>query len=245
MNLKLINEDDVVRDKVVELLSQSKFSEADKLTREYVRKYLPEISSWSWDRLVKYITEVTGGLGYREDDLYDIDRIIEVGEFISWSRIVKNGYKVLEIGTGLGRTMYTILSKTRCSLYLSLDIDPVILAICLYYNPISIFQSVLDKAYICLCDAVRAIPRVNVKFNHIIHDGGPNPRRNPRLFSKHFIHELINHLEDDGTISIFAGRDSEWIEKIYNYLKELKVYSWVDKCDVTKLKVVRGIKSRS
>ena len=79
MNLKLINEDDVVRDKVVELLSQSKFSEADKLTREYVRKYLPEISSWSWDRLVKYITEVTGGLGYREDDLYDIDRIIEVG----------------------------------------------------------------------------------------------------------------------------------------------------------------------
>ena len=46
----------------------------------------------------------------------DVTRLIIYGSYIAWAEAVKPGSEVLEIGTGLGRACYSVLSMTFPSL---------------------------------------------------------------------------------------------------------------------------------
>ncbi len=207
---------------LTKLLSQKKYDEVDRLSRNEVSKLAARVQSMTDDELWNLIDKITGGLGYTKEDK-DISRIIVCGSIISWVAVVKPKSKVLEIGTGLGRTCYTIISWSTPSLYLTIDSSHEILAIALYRNPYPQFRDSLmnECVKICLCDAEKAINAINDSFDHVIHDGGPNPRRNPTLFSDSFLERLSELIKRGGTLSIFGGKDKKWQDKLYRKLRDL------------------------
>lgn len=207
---------------VKELLKQRKYSEVDKASRDVVSSFKENILSMSHENIWRLIDEVTGGLGYTMEDR-EVTRLVIYGTYISWAEAVKRGSKVLEIGTGLGRTCYSVLSITTPSLYLTIDVSPEILAIALYRNPYTVFQEALLNPVVklCLCDATEAIFSIDDSFDHIIHDGGPNPSKKPVLFSRKFLERLVSILKPTGTLSIFGGKNRKWQDKLYRELKDL------------------------
>lgn len=218
LNLYVIVPEDYIK----ELLRQKRYNEVDRISRMTVSKFKDHILSLSQEELWSLIDRITGGLGYTSEDR-DITRLIVYGTYISWADAVKQGSKVLEIGTGLGRTCYSILSTTLPLLYLTIDSSPEILTIALHRNPYPPFQEALSSPVvkICLCDAVSAVRSMNDLFDHIIHDGGPNPNRNPSLFSSSFLEDLVSLLKIGGTLSVFGSKSKKWQNKLYYELKSL------------------------
>ncbi len=208
---------------ILNLIANGKIDEADAVSRDFARRvYLTEVRHWSLERKIRFIDQVTGGLGYRRHDISDFERMVHVGSFIAWSDAVEDGSVILEIGTGLGRTLYVITSKRNVKLYLTCDINPYMLAIALFENPISDFQDALWKSNvkIMMCDAVRLSFKLSMKFNHIVHDGGPCPEANPRLYSAYFLRRLVEICDRNGKLSVFAGRNRRWVEKLYKFFRE-------------------------
>ncbi len=198
-------------------------NKVDLLSRKIAEKtYLDKISRLSEGEIYSLIDGITGGLGYRKGD-FNVMRMGYCGSLIAWPEAIPEGGKVLEIGTGLGRTCYAAVEWAKPSLFLTLDNSPEILAIALYRNPVKAFSEALKRSIvkIALVDAVKAVNIISEKFDHIIHDGGPNPGKNPRLYSKEFIEKLLQLLKPGGTLSIFAGRNKKWQNKIYFVLKSL------------------------
>ncbi len=213
-------------EQVLTLARQGNIEKADELTRSFVRKiYYEEVKNWDLNRKISFIENVTGGLGFRFHNICDMESMVHVGMYISWADVVKDGYSIFEIGTGLGRTMYCIFLKAKPSLYVSCDINPYMLAIALFDNPVSEFQEILWKSCvkILLCDGVRLAYALPYSPNHVVHDGGPCPRDNPRLYADHFIKRLIEITKQEGTLSIFAGKDRWWVNKIYNVVKSVEL----------------------
>lgn len=209
---------------VLSNIARGRYSLADRITRIYVRKvYEKAIMKLSEHELLELISRITGGLGYRGNTL-DPVRMSFCGSLIAWPEAIPIGGKVLEIGTGIGRTCYISVRWAKPSLYLTLDNSPEILAIALYRNPIPDYQKALndDIVKICLCDALKAVNLMrNINFDHIIHDGGPNPQKNPRLFSHGFIKSLYVLLKDGGTLSLFVGKHKRWQDRLFMLLKGL------------------------
>lgn len=216
MNKKSLN------DIIVQLLSQGNYDLVDSFSRKAVSSLKDDVCSLSHDEIWRVIDKVTGGLGYTLNDK-DVSRLIIYGSYISWVEVVQQGYKILEIGTGLGRTCYTVLSTVTPSLYLTIDSSREILAIALYRNPYPPFQEALSNpcVKICLCDAVKAVSAIKDVFDHIIHDGGPNPNKNPELFSDSFLGKLVNLLKSNGTLSIFGSKNRLWQNRLYHKLRNL------------------------
>ena len=208
--------------RVKELLRQRLYDEVDRVSRATVSTLKEKVLSLSQEDLWRLIDEITGGLGYTMKDR-DVTRLIIYGSYIAWAEAVKPGSKVLEIGTGLGRTCYSVLSTVFPSLYLTIDSSPEILAIALYRNPYPPFREALLNSIvkICLCDATIAVRHINDSFDHIIHDGGPNPNKNPALFSSAFLGELVSLLKVGGTLSVFGSKNKRWQDKLYRELKSL------------------------
>lgn len=204
------------------LLQQRRYDEVDRISREVASSLRDHVLSLSWEELWRTIDQVTGGLGYTSEDR-DVTRLIVYGTYISWAEAVKRGSRVLEIGTGLGRTCYSILSTSLPSLYLTLDSSPEILAIALHRNPYPSFQETLSSPIvkICLCDAVSAVRAMRDLFDHIVHDGGPNPNRNPAIFSSRFLGDLVSLLKVGGTLSVFGSKSRKWQDKLYHELRAL------------------------
>lgn len=209
---------------IPELVRQRKFRKADKLSRlEALDALHYKVSRWTWHELTRYVRSVTGGLGDTEDEPFDVVRMGLAGSVIAWPEVVKQGGRVLEIGTGIGRTRYAIHITTSTTIYMSIDVDPVMLAIALYANPVPAYQDALWKQdmLVLLADAVRLIPLLpDTYFDHVVHDGGPNPRRNPRLYTRSVIHHLWRVLKPCGTLSIFAGAERTWRTRIYEMLRD-------------------------
>ena len=198
------------------------YNEVDHVSRAAVSTFKEKILSLSQEDLWRLIDEITGGLGYTTDDR-DVTRLIIYGSYIAWAEAVKPGFKVLEIGTGLGRTCYSVLSTALPSLYLTIDSSPEILAIALYRNPYPPFKEALLSPIvkICLCDATIAVHHIDDSFDHIIHDGGPNPNKNPALFSSNFLSKLVSLLRVGGTLSVFGSKNRRWQDRLYRELKAL------------------------
>ncbi|MCS7140267.1 MAG: MnmC family methyltransferase [Candidatus Nezhaarchaeota archaeon] len=209
---------------IVGLLKQRRYDLVDEISRREISSLIEHVNSLSSNELWNIIDDVTGGLGYTQSDK-DISRLIIYGSYISWAEEVREGSKVLEIGTGLGRTCYTVLSVTMPSLYLTIDSSSTILAIALYRNPYPPFQEALWKPVvkICLCDALKAVNSITDTFDHIIHDGGPNPNRNPTLYSNNFLERLIELLKNGGSLSMFGSKSKVWQNKLYSKLRDLKL----------------------
>jgi hypothetical protein len=53
-------------------------------------------------------------------------RLMIYGSYIAWAEAIKPSSRVLEIGTGLRRTCYSVFSNTSPSLYLTIDSSPEI-----------------------------------------------------------------------------------------------------------------------
>ncbi len=219
----------------------------DRISRSIaLRTYLERVSKLPDRELWDLVDRVTGGLGYTRDDR-DFVRVIMAGCTIAWPEAVEDGDKVLEIGTGLGRTIYCILESTNPSTIVSIDISPEILAVALYRNPYSFFQEKLwdQRVHIVLGDAVETIDilyRKNIRFNHIVHDGGPNPDKNQRLYTRNFLEKLVELLEPNGTITIFAGRKRQTVSRIYNTLKQIGVEPETKTFPYTPVRVIHGKK---
>jgi len=204
------------------LLRQKLYDEVDRVSRTVVSVFNEKVLSLGQEDLWRLIDGITGGLGYTAEDR-DVTRLIIYGSYIAWVEAVKPGSRVLEIGTGLGRTCYSVLSTALPSLYLTIDSSPEILAIALYRNPYPLFQEALWNPVVklCLCDAAIAVRHMNDFFDHIIHDGGPNPNKNPALFSRTFLSDLVSLLKAGGTLSVFGGKNRKWQDRLYRELKAL------------------------
>ncbi|RLF19608.1 MAG: hypothetical protein DRZ82_05025 [Thermoprotei archaeon] len=223
--MKIVDLKSRVERVILSNIVKGKFSLADRITRAFARKVYNEvIANLPDDEILDLIDSITGGLGYRGKEL-DPVRMSYCGSLIAWPEAIPPGGKVLEIGTGIGRTCYVATGWAKPSLYITIDNSPEILAIALYRNPISVYQKALSKEIvkICLCDAVKAVKLMvgTIKFDHIIHDGGPNPLRNPRLFSKEFLSNLYDLLRKGGSLSLFAGRHRGCQDRLYFILKSL------------------------
>ena len=212
-----------VQAKIYHAIQRKKFDLADTLSREIARKiFEEEISKLLPEEIFRLIDEITGGLGYRKND-FNVMRMGYCGSLIAWPEAVPDGGKVLEIGTGLGRTCYACVEWSNPSLFLTIDKSAVMLAIALYRNPVEAYAKSLHKknVKIVLGDALKVVELLPEKFNHIIHDGGPNPNKNPRLYSREFLCSLTKLLMPGGTMSVFAGRNRKWQNYIYGVLKSL------------------------
>jgi spermidine synthase len=198
------------------------YDEVDRISKTRISTLKEKILSLSQEDLWRLIDEITGGLGYTKEER-DVTRLIIYGSYIAWAEAVKPGSKVLEIGTGLGRTCYAVLSSTSPSLYLTIDSSPEILAVALYRNPYPSFQEALlsPVVKVCLCDATVAVRYTDDSFDHIIHDGGPNPNKNPALFSTSLLSDLVSLLKTGGTFSIFGSKNRKWQDRLYRELRTL------------------------
>jgi len=222
-------------------------SKADRISRSIALKtYIDYTSRLSIDELWDLIDKVTGGLGYTREDR-DFVRVIMAGCVIAWPETIGNGNMVLEIGTGLGRTIYCVLESANPLSILTIDISSEILSIALYRNPYPFFQNRLwdHRVNIIHGDAVEIIDllhRIDMRFNHIIHDGGPNPSKNPRLYTREFLEKLVKLLEPGGSISVFAGRKTAVVSKIYNTLKQIGIKPKTHTFPYTPVRVIHGKK---
>ncbi|HIQ03112.1 MAG TPA: hypothetical protein EYH40_01685 [Desulfurococcales archaeon] len=210
---------------ILEYLSRGDYVLADRITRLKAKQhYLSYVSKLSCDEKLELIDRITGGLGYKGRDL-NILQMNFAGTVISWIEAVKPKARVLEVGTGLGRTCFIVVSNVDTQLYLTLDNSLTMISIALYANPIREYMMALNKSCVKVvwADATKAVNAIDDSFDHIIHDGGPNPNRNPKLFSKPFLTRLVRLLRRGGTISVFAGMNRFWQEKIYAILNEIGI----------------------
>lgn len=220
------------------------FLAVDRISRSIaLRSYIEYISRLSIEELWNLIDNVTGGLGYTSEDK-DFVRIIMAGCVIAWPEAIDDG-KILEIGTGLGRTIYCVLESANPSNILTIDVSPEILSIALYRNPFPFFQNRLwdHRVKIIHGDAVEIVDilyRIGMRFNHIIHDGGPNPGKNPRLYTRGFLEKLVKLLKPGGTISVFAGRKSSIVSRIYNVLRQVGIEAETRAFPYTPVRVIHG-----
>ena len=176
---------------LLELLRRRLYNEVDRISRAMVSTFKEKIFLLSQEGLWRLINGITGGLGYTAEDR-DVTRLIIYGSYIAWAEAVKPGSRVLEIGTGLGRTCYSVLSTAPPSLYLTIDSSPEILAIALYRNPYPPFQEALRNPVVklCLCDATIAVRHINDSFDHIIHDGWSKSQQEPHPIFKNPLERL-------------------------------------------------------
>lgn len=195
----------------------------DKYSRKRVKKHYSYVENLDLNSIIDLIDNVTGGLGYTSSEPLDVARMGIAGSYIAWPERVTNNSKVLEIGTGIGRTAYVVHYVARPKLYLTIDISGEILYVALYKNPVKIYQNVLwlPDVKIVFGDAVELIGCIKDYFDHIIHDGGPNPRRNQRLYSQEFLEALIRLLKPKASLSVFIGSERKMQEYIYDTLVEL------------------------
>jgi len=222
---------------------------ANDITRTIAKKAYQYITSKkTCQEIYDYIDSKTGGLGYREKRIgKDWERVVTLGCYIAWADITNSDSHILEIGTGLGRTLYCMQYNSPKEI-VTLEIDPFILAIALYSNPYQPFQEALWKpnTHILLGDAVLLaliLKSRKYRFNHIVHDGGPNPEKNPRLYNRFFLSLLYDLLVNNGTISVFAGRNPHYVSRIYNLLKRIGfVNVYVVSPPGINVKIVRGVK---
>jgi len=212
---------------------------ADRRARREASRWSEWAESLDEDELFEYVTGRTGGLGHGSEG-FEVGKMALKGYLIAWPEEAE-GY-VLEVGTGLGRTAWAALEWGDPEVLVSVEVDPRMLAIALHANPVPEFKKALldERVKIILGDVVRVIPRLPEEcFSHVIHDGGPCPSKNPRLFSKGFLEDLVRRLEEGGTASVFAGRDPSWQDRIYMTLKEFFIEVEAEKFPDTPTMVLR------
>lgn len=197
------------------MLRNHMYDEADALSRRIVANH-PLKSK----QLIDVISRITGGLGYTKENPLDELRMNYVGYYIAWPDVLNNAVKVLEIGTGLGRTAFIVHYVVNPQLYLTIDNSLEMLYIALYNNPIGDYRRVLWRRDVKVVygDALHLLKCLNDTFDHVIHDGGPNPRKNKRLYSKHFFNILSKLLKKRGTLSVFIGSYRVMQDLVYNTL---------------------------
>ncbi len=200
---------------ICSMLRKGMYDEVDKLSRRIVAEHPLKNK-----QLIDVIDRITGGLGYTKENPLDESRMNYAGYYIAWPDVLKNGAKVLEIGTGLGRTAFIVHYTVNPQLYLTIDNSLEILYVALYNNPIEDYKKTLWKhdVKVVYGDALYVLKCINDKFDHIIHDGGPNPRKNKRLYNEHFFNILNKLLKKGGTLSVFIGSYRVMQDLIYNTL---------------------------
>ncbi len=203
------------------------YKRADYIARSTARAaYRRVILSISQRDIDEYINKITGGLGYLGKPGKDDYRVITLGCYIAWAEVALSAEQILEIGTGLGRTHYCIRYVNKNAVIHSIEVDPIMLGIALYRNPYQYFaESLKNKnTFIFLNDATivtQILLKNREKYKHIVHDGGPNPKKNMRLYSYRFLNTLYKLLDYGGTISVFAGKNPEYIRHIYRTMEKI------------------------
>lgn len=235
---------------IIKYLLQRDINKVDNISRKIASRAYAFIRNYMKTReILEYIDKVTGGIGYRNKQIgSDWERVVILGCYIAWAESASSKDTVLEIGTGLGRTNYC-LQYNGVKQIITVDVDPYILGIATNNNPYKEFQQALNNrriTRIVLGDAV-VIVNVLIKtgylFTHIVHDGGPNPGKNPRIFSHKFFHKLDKLLANNGRISIFAGKNPKIVSRIYGYLKNLGYEVYTFNPPGLNVKIVRGVKN--
>jgi len=213
------------RQRILDLIGREDMYKADVLSRRlaysmYVGK-IAFIDAWE---LVELIDRVTGGLGYKRDEPLNPVSMTLAGTVIVWPDAVGKSRRILEIGTGLGRTCYVAYYYTKPEIFVTIDVSLEILAIALYRNPVDVYWKSLWEAttFVVWGDAVEVVKKLPDNFfDHVIHDGGPNPLKNPSIYAKPFLSELRRILKPCGTLSIFAGRARRGKEMVYRNLLDV------------------------
>jgi len=223
-----------IEEEMLNLLRRRQFDAADEKSRLIAKDtYERFVKPLNDCEVFQLIDEITGGLAYRKGD-FNIMRMVYCGSIIAWPEAIPDGGRVLEIGTGIGRTCYVAIEWANPSLFVTIDVSPFVLAIALFRNTVSAYREALWRKHvkIVLYDSLKAADALNLMFDHIIHDGGPNPRRNPALYSRESLYTLSKVLKLGGSMSIFAGRDRKWQNEIDRTLKsqgfEVKSASFPD-----------------
>lgn len=231
---------------VCELLRKGMYEEADILSRKIVREYANDNCIDKMDNIINLVDNVTGGLGYTREEPLDESRMNYAGYYIAWPDVLSDNSKILEIGTGLGRTAFIVHYTIKPHLYLTIDNSIKMLYIALYRNPIEDYRRVLweKDVKIVYGDALYVLRCINDTFDHVIHDGGPNPRKNRRIYSKYFFSLLKKLLRKNGSLSVFIGSYRVMQDFIYNTLIDLG-FNVIETVSLpfSKARVIHAVKS--
>ena len=209
------------RARVRRLVAEGRLREADGVSRDCAERLWRLASDELRERAPAVVEAATGGLGYGSESPFDPAQMVVAGTVIAWPEAVRDGSRVVEIGTGVGRTCYVIHYAAKPSEYVTIDVSLEVLAIALHANPSPSFADCLrgDDVVILYGDAVDLLPLLpSASFDHAVHDGGPNPLRNPRLYSRTVFAQLARILRPCGTVSVFAGRSREGRRMVYEGL---------------------------
>ncbi len=207
---------------VLDAVRRWRLDEADSVTRSCAREYWRLNGVRLSRQLLELIEYATGGLGYDRDSPLDPAQMVAAGTVIAWPEVVRDNGVIVEIGTGLGRTCYVIHYVVKPLTYVTIDVSLEILAVALNANPVPDFQRCLSKpdVKVLLGDARELLDYFPKEFaDHVVHDGGANPLRNPELYTPDFMRKLYRVLKPCGTISVFAGRSRSGRQLVYQSLR--------------------------
>lgn len=211
-----------VKQHILDLISKRDMYKVDILSRKLAYSYYVEkLAFMDKQELIELIDKVTGGLGYKRDEPLNAVSMTLAGTVIVWPDAVRKSRRILEIGTGLGRTCYVSYYYVKPEMFVTIDVSLEILALALYRNPIDVYWKSLWEltTFVVWGDAIDVVKRLpNSFFDHVIHDGGPNPLKNPSIYTRWFLCEIYRVLKPCGTLSVFAGRARRGKEMVYRNL---------------------------
>ncbi|MCD6196181.1 MAG: hypothetical protein J7J82_05300, partial [Staphylothermus sp.] len=80
---------------IVKNILLNNFEKADQITRIIAKNTYDSVRNQDKDIIIKYIDEITGGIGYRRKMLgKDWERVVLLGCYIAWADAVQSNEKV-------------------------------------------------------------------------------------------------------------------------------------------------------
>jgi len=209
--------EEVIRRNIMKLVTEGRYNDADKITREYIRRIhenkVRRLKGHEFLRLLRRVSYVFKYI-YDESGL-NIDKVHLIGPIIAWIEVVENGHKILELGTDLGITCSIIMKSFSVEEYITVDDSSLMLAIALFNNPIDECRRALWN---CKVKVLLGNPRqvvVSMRreiFDHVICKVPIYMLR--KHYTTRLFKRLVTLLKGGGTMSIFIEKDFRLINKI-------------------------------
>mgnify|MGYP000636769854 CR=1 FL=1 len=244
MTLNYVEE--VVRRNVLRLIKEGKYNEANRLSREHIKRvYESRVKDLGNHELSELLQSTVYRLMYIQN-AFDLSstKAYSIGSVLSWVQVIKDGYRIFEIGTALGLTCSTIIRSFDIEEYITIDDSSLVLAVALYRNPLETCMKALwnDRVKILLGNAhqiVHAMRRES--FDHIIYKAATYGRE--KLYSAKLLRRLTTLLKSGGTMSFLIVRDKTLSNKVHYLLSLIGMQVRVVKIPCTSVTVLHAVKT--
>jgi len=242
----MILTEDIVKRNVERLVSKGEYDEADKISREYARKvFESKVKRWSLHELSKFLLKSFCNLLciHKLHEL-NTNRALSIGSTLSWIDVIKDGYRIFEVGTGLGTTCYAVICTSEVEEYITVEPSGEALAVALFKNPLNVCRKALwnENVKILLGDPRFIISSMRRDvFDHVICKGVLRFLRIPP--STRLLKRLVKMLKNNGTIALLVEGNSELSNKIHHTLTLIQIRVQLVKTLNTSTSIFYGIKA--